>query len=107
MADLSRHEAGNGGYRQREPKATAPVLYSTEILSVSVADAVLIAEGSTLIAVSPNLPSLNRAGSSGTWRGDEGQTGSETVARFKGRVWELGREAPSVLSSKEYVISSL
>nr|QNO54009.1 hypothetical protein OHMBFCMF_00028 [Methanosarcinales archaeon ANME-1 ERB6] len=30
MADLSRHEAGNGGYRLREPKATAPVLYSTQ-----------------------------------------------------------------------------
>jgi len=29
MADLNRHEAGNGGYGQREPKATAPVLYST------------------------------------------------------------------------------
>ena len=29
MADLYRHEAGNGGYRLREPKATAPVLYST------------------------------------------------------------------------------
>jgi hypothetical protein len=30
MADLNRHEAGNGGYGQREPKATAPVLYSTK-----------------------------------------------------------------------------
>jgi hypothetical protein len=30
MADLYRHEAGNGGYRLREPKATAPVLYSTK-----------------------------------------------------------------------------
>jgi hypothetical protein len=29
MADLKRHEAGNGGYGLREPKATAPVLYST------------------------------------------------------------------------------
>ena len=29
MVDLYRHEAGNGGYRLREPKATAPVLYST------------------------------------------------------------------------------
>jgi len=30
MADLNRHEAGNGGYGLREPKATAPVLYSTQ-----------------------------------------------------------------------------
>jgi hypothetical protein len=29
MADLYEYEAGNGGYGQREPKATAPVLYST------------------------------------------------------------------------------
>jgi hypothetical protein len=29
MADLYRHEAGNGRYGLREPKATAPVLYST------------------------------------------------------------------------------
>ena len=31
MADLNRHEAGNGGYGIREPKATAPVLYSTRL----------------------------------------------------------------------------
>ena len=30
MADINRHEAGNGGYGLREPKATAPVLYSTQ-----------------------------------------------------------------------------
>jgi hypothetical protein len=29
MAELSRHEAGNGGYGLREHKDTAPVLYST------------------------------------------------------------------------------
>jgi hypothetical protein len=29
MANLIGHEAGNGGYGQGEPKATAPVLYST------------------------------------------------------------------------------
>jgi hypothetical protein len=33
MADLYRHEALNGGYRLREPKATAPVLYSTDRLA--------------------------------------------------------------------------
>ena len=35
---------------------------SLEIFSMSAADAVLIAEGSTLIAGSPNLQSWNRAG---------------------------------------------
>jgi len=83
MADLNRHEAGNGGYGQREPKATAPVLYSTEITIVSAADVFHLTEGSTLIAVSPNLLSWNIAGSSGTWRGDESPTGSETVAHAK------------------------
>ncbi len=31
MADINSHEAGNGGYRQREHNATAPVLYSTVV----------------------------------------------------------------------------
>jgi hypothetical protein len=34
MANLIGHEAGNGGYGQGEPKATAPVLYSTPPLMV-------------------------------------------------------------------------
>jgi len=38
---------------------------SLEIFSVSVADAVLMAEGSTLIAVSPNLQSWNACGGKG------------------------------------------
>jgi len=29
MVNLNGHEAGNGGYRQGEPKATTPLLYST------------------------------------------------------------------------------
>jgi len=29
MVNLNGHEAGNGGYGQGEPKATAPMLYST------------------------------------------------------------------------------
>ena len=69
---------------------------SPEMFSVSAADAVLIAEGSTLIAVSPNLQSWNRAGSPGTWRGDASPTGSETVARYHRD--SLGtREAPCAL----------
>jgi len=69
---------------------------SPEIFSVSAADAVLLAEGSTLIAVSPNLQSWNRAGSSGTWRGDESPTGSETVARYH-RDSMVTREAQRAL----------
>jgi transposase len=38
MADLYRHEAGNGGYRLREPKATAPVLYSTALIIYALAE---------------------------------------------------------------------
>ena len=45
--------------------------FSHEILIVSVADAVWLAEGSTLIA-----DSLNR-----TWRGDASPAGSETAAK--------------------------
>jgi len=30
-ANLNGHEAGNGGYSQGEPKATAPVLYPTPL----------------------------------------------------------------------------
>ena len=69
---------------------------SPEIVSVSAADAVLVAEGSTLIAVSPNLPSWNRAGSSGTWRGDASPTGSETVPRYQ-RDSMVTREAQRAL----------
>jgi hypothetical protein len=83
MADLNGHEAGNGGYGLREPKATAPVLYSTEITIVSAVDVVHVTEGRTLIAASPNLQSWNIAGSYGAWRGDESPTGSETVARYQ------------------------
>jgi len=54
---------------------------SPEIYTVSEADVVHLTEGSTFIADSPNLRSWNRAGSCETWRGDEGPTGSETVAR--------------------------
>jgi len=69
---------------------------SPEILSVSVADVVSVTEGSTLIVVSPNLQSWNRAGSSGTWRGDASPTGSETVARYH-RDSRVTREAQSAL----------
>ena len=50
MADLNRHEAGNGGYEQGGSKATAPVSYSTEFFIVSAADIVHLTEGCTLIA---------------------------------------------------------
>jgi len=69
---------------------------SPGILSVSVADVVSVTEGSTLIVVSPNLLSWNRAGSSGTWRGDASPTGSETVARYH-RDSRVTREAQSAL----------
>lgn len=67
MTDLIGHEAGNGGYWQREPKATVQMLHSTEITLVSVADVVHMTKGSTLIADS-------------SWRGGKSQTVSETVA---------------------------
>jgi len=60
--------------------------FSHEILIVSVADAVWLAEGSTLIA-----DSLNR-----TWRGDASPTGSETVARYQMDIM-VTREIQSVL----------
>lgn len=49
---------------------------------ISEAGVVHITEGSTLVTVSPNLRSWNIAESSGTWRGGESPTGSETVARY-------------------------
>ena len=45
MANLNGHEAGNGGYGQGEPNATAPVLYSTETPVIPEAEAVYLAEG--------------------------------------------------------------
>ncbi|NQE05631.1 hypothetical protein C5S32_07160 [ANME-1 cluster archaeon GoMg1] len=60
--------------------------FSHEILIVSVADAVWLAEGSTLIA-----DSLNR-----TWRGDASPTGSETVARYQMDIM-VTRDTQSVL----------
>ncbi len=60
--------------------------FSHEILIVSVADAVWLAEGSTLIA-----DSLNR-----TWRCDASPTGSETVARYQMDIM-LTRETRGVL----------
>jgi hypothetical protein len=73
MADLNRHKAGNEGYGLREPKATAPVLYSTEIHIVSEADVVHVMEGCTPIAASLN----------GSWQGDASPAGSKTVARYQ------------------------
>jgi len=73
MADLYRHEAGNGGYRLREPKATAPVLYSTELFVVPEADVLHVTEGSTLIADRPTW----------TWQGGESPAGSEPMARYQ------------------------
>jgi len=69
---------------------------SPEIFTVSEADVVHVTEGSTFIADSPNLRSWNRAGSFETWRGDEGPTGSETVARYQ-RASMGTREAQSAL----------
>jgi hypothetical protein len=62
--------------------------FSLEILIVSVADAVWLAEGSTLIA-----GSLNR-----TWQGDASPTGSKTVARYQMDIMET-RETQGVLLS--------
>ncbi|NAS88630.1 hypothetical protein C4E24_02665, partial [ANME-1 cluster archaeon AG-394-G21] len=60
--------------------------FSHEILIVSVADAVWLAEGSILIA-----DCLNR-----TWLGDASPTGSETVARYQMDIM-VTREVQSVL----------
>ena len=102
MADLYRHEAGNGGYRLREPKATAPVLYSTELFVVPEADVVHLTEGSTLIADRPTW----------TWQGGESPAGSETVAPAKHfdqtfLKFDMGTREGSVFSRGEYVLSSL
>jgi RNA-directed DNA polymerase len=85
-------EAGGTGYWA----ATQVKGLSPEMFSVSEADVVHLAEGSTLIAVSPNLQSWNRAGSSGTWRGDASPTGSETVAQYQ-KDSMVTREAQCVL----------
>ena len=79
---------------------------SLEICIVSVADVLALTEGSTLIAVDPNLRSWNIAESSGTsWRGDASPTGSETMAQYQRDI--IGtREAQSVLL-REYAGSSL
>ena len=69
---------------------------SPEIYVVSMVDVVHLTEDSTLTAVSPNLQSWNIAGSAGTWRGDESQTGSETVARYQMDIMGT-RESQSVL----------
>jgi len=69
---------------------------SPEILVVSVADVVHLTEGSILVTDSPKLWSWNRAWSSGTGRGDESPTGSETVARYQRDIMGT-REAQSVL----------
>jgi len=69
---------------------------SPEIHVVSAADVVHLTEGSTLIAVSPNLQSWNIAWSSWAWRGGESPTGSETVARYQRDIMGT-REAQSVL----------
>jgi hypothetical protein len=60
--------------------------FSHEILIVSVADVVLLTEGSTLIADSLN----------GTWQGDASPAGSETVARYQMDIM-VTREIQSVL----------
>jgi len=70
--------------------------FNPEITIVSTADVVHLMEGSTLIAISPNLRSWNIAGNSGTWRGDESPTGSETVARYQRDIMET-RETQIVL----------
>ena len=69
---------------------------SPEITPVSEADVVHLTEGSTFIADSPNLWSWNIARRFETWRGDEGPTGSETVARYQ-RASMGTREAQSAL----------
>lgn len=56
---------------------------SPELTIVSAADVVHSTEGCTLFTASSNLQSWDMAGSSGSWRGDESPTGSETVAPAK------------------------
>ena len=60
--------------------------FSHEIFIVPEADVVLLTEGSTLIADSPN----------GTWQGDASPAGSETVARYQMDIMET-RETQGVL----------
>ena len=65
--------------------------FSREILIVSEADANRLTECSTHLAASPNLQSWDIAGNSETWRADESQAGSETVARYQTDImviWE-------------------
>jgi len=80
--------------------------FSPEIHVVSEADVVHLTEGSILIADSPNLQSWNIAGSSGTWRGDESPTGSETVARYQRDIMET-RESQSVLLTGVYNVKPI
>jgi len=82
---------GKGYWAATQVKGLSP-----EIHVVSVVDVVHLTEGSILIADSPNLQSWNIAGSTGTWRGDESPTGSETVARYQMDIMGT-REAQSVL----------
>jgi hypothetical protein len=73
---------------------------SHEIHFVSEADVVHLTEGSTLLAVSPLLTSLNKTVSlRGTRQGDKCPTGSETVARYQTDIMGT-REAQSVLPSE-------
>nr|QNO57851.1 D-inositol-3-phosphate glycosyltransferase [Methanosarcinales archaeon ANME-1 ERB7] len=62
--------------------------FSHEISIVPEADVVLLTEGCTLIADSPN----------GTWQGDASPAGSETVARYQMDIMET-RETQGVLLS--------
>jgi hypothetical protein len=64
---------------------------SREILIVPEADANRLTECRTHRAASPNLQSWNIAESSETWRADESQAGSETMARYQTDImviWE-------------------
>jgi retron-type reverse transcriptase len=82
---------GRGYWAATQVKGLSP-----EMLLMSEADVVHRTEGSTLVTVSPELWSWNRAVSSEIWRGGESPTGSETVARYQ--MDSMGtREARGVL----------
>ncbi|OQX79592.1 MAG: hypothetical protein B6D56_06785 [Candidatus Omnitrophica bacterium 4484_70.1] len=76
-----------GHHSHRKPKATASELYSTEIVMVPEAEAVHLAEGSSLISVKR--------------QGDKTLAGSETTARYqKDRIGT--RETQSAPRSEEW-----
>jgi len=69
---------------------------SPEIIVVLEADVVKRTEGSTLIAVSPDLVSCDLTRVLGYWRGNGSTTGSKTVARYQKDIVGT-REAQNVL----------